>query len=65
MRAYRRQQDARDGRVGEGSTGGEGVCGGARGRGDDTAVRLNDGEELGVAVELEVRDVRGGTAVDD
>ena len=65
VRADGRQQDAGDGRVSEWAAGGEGVCGGAGGGGDDAAVGLDDGEELVVAVELEVGDVGGRPAVDD
>lgn len=65
MRANRGKQDARDGGMGEGSTRGEGIGGGASWGGDDAAVGLNDGEEFIVAVKLEVRDIGGGAAVDD
>lgn len=65
MRAYWGEEDAGDGRVGEGAAGGEGVRGGACGCGYDATVCLDDGEEIVVAVEFEVRDVGGGAAVDD
>lgn len=51
--------------MGEGSASGEGIGGRTSWGGDDAAVGLNNGEELIVAVELEVRDIRGGAAVDD
>lgn len=65
MRADGGEQDAWDGRVGERAAGGEGVGGAAGWGGDDAAVGLDDGEEVGVAVEDEVGDVRGGPAVED
>lgn len=65
VRADGRQEDGGDVWVHEGAAGGEGVGGRAGGRGEDAAVGLDDGEELVVAVELEVGDVGGGPAVDD
>lgn len=63
--AYRGQQDPGDGRVRERTTRREGIGRRARRGGDDDAVGLDDGEEVGVAVEFEVGDVRAGPAVED
>lgn len=65
MRADRRQEDAWNGRVSERAAGREAIRRGACWSRDDAAVRLDNGEELVIAVELEVRDVRRRAAVDD
>ena len=65
MGAYGCEEDARDGGVSKGAAGREGVGGATCGGGDDTAVGLDDGEEVGVAVEFEVGDVGAGAPVED
>ena len=57
MWTYRGEKYAGDRRVGERTTSREGVgCAACRG-GDDAAVGLDDGEQMGVAVEFKIGDV--------
>ena len=65
MGANRGQEDGGNVRVNEGAAGGQRIGGAAGGGAEDDAVSLHEGEEVVVAVEFEVRDVGGWSAVDD
>lgn len=52
------KEDSGDVGVYERAAGGEGVGSGAGGGGEDAAVGLDDGQEVVIAVEFEVGDVR-------
>ena len=64
MGAYGCQEDAGYGRVSKRSACGQRVCCTACRSAYDASVGLDDGEEVGVAVELEIRHVGRGAAVD-
>ena len=65
MWTYWGEKYAWDGGVGERATSREGVgCAACRG-GDYAAVGLDNGEQMGVAVEFEIGNVWGGPAVYD
>ena len=59
------EQDTWDGGVRERPTGGKRIGGAACRGGENAAVCLDNGEELGIAVDLKIGDVGGGTAIDD
>jgi hypothetical protein len=65
VRADGGEEDSGDIGVDQRAAGRERVCGGAGGGREDTAIGLDDCEQVVVAVEFELGDVGGGASVDD